>query len=157
MEFEELLKHKGETITLLGEQFKICYDEMCGTIYLGKLGEEFVMYATLNYDMRGIPFEVDDGIDNFFHAYEGEVKDFEDYVKKVEQMYEMYYTEKEMLSRNQEKGVGNLSPAHPSCSNKKKCAFCNKNEATESITDSETMKEVMICVECDKQMGWEDE
>lgn len=35
-----------------------------------------------------------------------------------------------------------------------KCEFCGKQEATESITDAETLKPVLICVNCDSKMSW---
>ena len=35
-----------------------------------------------------------------------------------------------------------------------KCEFCKKNKATESITDAETGREVLICVSCDSKMNW---
>ena len=35
------------------------------------------------------------------------------------------------------------------------CQFCNKkNAGVVSITDSETLKEVMICFECDDKLNW---
>jgi len=36
-----------------------------------------------------------------------------------------------------------------------KCQFCNKNEGTESITDSETQQEILICSECDNNLNWD--
>jgi len=34
------------------------------------------------------------------------------------------------------------------------CQFCGKYEGTESITDGETLQEVMICVGCDDDVNW---
>lgn len=36
-----------------------------------------------------------------------------------------------------------------------KCAFCNKNEGTEPIIDSETEQEILICEYCDSCLSWE--
>jgi len=38
-----------------------------------------------------------------------------------------------------------------------KCQYCNKYEGTESITDSETIQEIMICVKCKSKVDWETE
>mgnify|MGYP001579451982 CR=1 FL=1 len=35
------------------------------------------------------------------------------------------------------------------------CQFCKRNEATESITDGETLQEVLICSSCENKMEWE--
>jgi len=37
---------------------------------------------------------------------------------------------------------------------KDKCAFCGKGKAEISITDSETLKEIFICDNCDKSLNW---
>lgn len=37
---------------------------------------------------------------------------------------------------------------------KQKCQFCNKGKGEISITDSETLQEVMICEDCEKEIIW---
>jgi len=34
------------------------------------------------------------------------------------------------------------------------CQFCKKEKGTESITDSETEQEVMICLKCETSLDW---
>jgi len=34
------------------------------------------------------------------------------------------------------------------------CAFCGKLEGTESITDSETQREILICEVCENDLNW---
>ena len=36
-----------------------------------------------------------------------------------------------------------------------KCQFCQKNEASIPIEDSETIKEVMVCPDCYNEIYWE--
>jgi hypothetical protein len=110
MEFKDLIKHDGEIVTFLGENFKFVIDwngsndvATFSTLKVmrfwdNKEGEEIIfnnllekcsIWATLNFEIRGVPLQVDNGLtlnDIGQDIYYGEVKSWSEYLQIVEFM-----------------------------------------------------------------------
>ena len=88
MEFEELKTHDGEEVTLLGKRFRFCIESDLGGEWaiFYCLDEPLEIWATLNYDIRGIPISLRvNGEVIGYDAYQGEVENWNHYLKIVEE------------------------------------------------------------------------
>jgi len=104
MEFKDLKNHVGQTVTLDGEFFTFGIEGDMGGDWAVLVNEEFYIYATLNYEYRGVPIQIhkiDDGVfapaPFYVDGFTGEVKDFADYLKIVEIHYRSAKAQDESL------------------------------------------------------------
>lgn len=87
MELEDLKEHIGEKVTINGREFTFQFIYDSGGTWAIFESKKYWIWATLNYEERGVPIDITDEsgcvVEGRLFAYKGEVKDWENYVSIV--------------------------------------------------------------------------
>lgn len=94
MDFADLRPHEGETVQLGGESFVFTIDRDGAGDWATFGNDDWLIYATLNYEETGIPFDLyrrknDDFtyLEKVADRFKGVVKDWQDYISQVDTLF----------------------------------------------------------------------